>query len=51
MKSFIKGKNIGGTVFSVVYVGKFASRSNAENFLQIINSQFNISGRVIEIEK
>jgi tetratricopeptide (TPR) repeat protein len=51
MKSFIKEKNIGGTVFSVVYVGKFASRSNAENFLQIINSQFKISGRVVEIEK
>jgi len=51
MKSYIKEKNVGGTVFSVVYIGSFASRSNAENFLQIVNSQFSINGRVVEIEK
>jgi tetratricopeptide (TPR) repeat protein len=51
MKSYVKEKNVGGTIFNVVYVGSFASRSNAENFLQIVNSQFSINGRVVEIEK
>jgi tetratricopeptide (TPR) repeat protein len=51
MKSFMKEKNIAGTTFHVVYVGKFVSRDKAESFLQIVNSQFNITGRVVEIEK
>jgi tetratricopeptide (TPR) repeat protein len=51
MKTFMKDKNIGGTTFHVVYVGKFISREKAESFLQIVNSQFEISGRVVEIEK
>ncbi len=51
MKSFVKQKNVGGTVFSIVYVGKFVSRENADSFLQIVDKQFNISGRVVEIEK
>lgn len=51
MKSFVKDKNVGGTVFKVVYVGQFVNRDKAESFLQIVNSQFNIIGRVVEIEK
>ncbi len=51
MKSFIKQKNVGGTIFSIVYVGKFVSRDSADSFLQIVDKQFNISGRVVEIEK
>jgi tetratricopeptide (TPR) repeat protein len=51
MKSFIKDKSVGGATFHVVYVGKFVSRDKAESFLQIVNSQFNITGRVVEIEK
>lgn len=51
MKSSIKEKNVGGTIFNVVYVGEFANKDNAESFLQIVNSQFNITGRVVEIEK
>lgn len=51
MKSFVKDKNVGGTVFKVVYVGQFVNRDKAESFLQIVNSQFNIAGRVVEIEK
>lgn len=51
MKSFIKEKNVGGTVFHVVYVGQFVSKDKAEDFLHLVNSQFNISGRVVEIEK
>lgn len=51
MKSFVKDKNVGGTVFKVVYVGQFMSKDKADSFLQIVNSQFNITGRVVEIEK
>lgn len=51
MKSFVKEKSVGGATFHVVYVGKFVSRDKAESFLQIVNSQFNITGRVVEIEK
>lgn len=45
----IKEKNVGGTNFQVVYVGKFAVRRDAEDFLHIINSKFNLNGRVTEI--
>lgn len=51
MYSVIKEKNVGGTTFNVVYVGRFINRSDAEDFKAIINSQFNVSGRVVEIEK
>ncbi len=51
MKSFVKDKNVGGAIFKVVYVGQFVNRDKAESFLQIVNSQFNITGRVVEIEK
>jgi tetratricopeptide (TPR) repeat protein len=45
----MKEKNVGGTNFQIVYVGKFALRRDAEDFLHIINSKFNLNGRVIEI--
>jgi hypothetical protein len=45
----IKEKNVGGTVFQVVYVGRFSVRRDAEDFLYIINSKFNLAGRVVEI--
>jgi tetratricopeptide (TPR) repeat protein len=51
LKSFIKEKNVGGTIFNVVYVGQFVGKNEAEDFKAIANSQFNISGRVVEIEK
>lgn len=51
MVSFIKEKNIAGTTFNVVYVGKFETRKEAEDFLPIANTRFNIAGRVVEIEK
>ncbi len=49
--SEIKEKNVAGTIFNVVYAGKFENREDAENFLFIINSQFKLQGRVIEINK
>lgn len=51
MVSFINEKNVAGTVFKVVYIGKFTSRKEAEDFLPIANTRFRISGRVIEINQ
>lgn len=51
MISFIKEKNVAGTVFNVVYVGKFETRKEAENFLPIVDARFRISGRVVEINQ
>jgi len=44
----IEEKEIAGAVFHVVYVDGFATQEEAERTLQIINSKFNLSGRVIE---
>lgn len=46
--SEIKEKNVAGTIFNVVYVGKFETKEDAESFLIILNSQFNLEGRVVE---
>ena len=48
--SEIKEKVVGGTTFEVVYVGRFASENEAKNFLQVINSEFKLDGRVVNIE-
>jgi|SRR5690606_1377822 len=50
-KSEIKDKNVGGTVFHVVYVGEFETEDDAKNLLQVINKEFNLDGRVVRIEK
>ena len=51
MVSFIKDKNVAGTVFKVVYVGKFETKKEAEDFLPIANTRFRIAGRVVEIDQ
>jgi len=51
MSAFIREKNVGGTIFNVVYVGRFINGDEAENYLQIINSRFKLSGRVAELER
>ncbi len=51
MTAFMKEKNVAGTVFSVVYVGKFETRKEAEDFLPIANARFKINGRVVEINQ
>jgi hypothetical protein len=51
MISFIQDKNVAGTVFRVVFVGKFETRSEAEDFLPIANTRFRIAGRVVEINQ
>jgi len=50
-KSEIKDKTVGGTVFHVVYVGEFLSEDEAKNFLQVINKEYKLDGRVVRIEK
>ena len=51
MTSFIQEKNVAGTVFNVVFIGKFATRKEAEDFLPIANTRFRIAGRVVEINE
>lgn len=46
----VKEKNVGGTIFNVVYAGKFGNREDADKFLKQINSEFNLNGRIVEIE-
>jgi tetratricopeptide (TPR) repeat protein len=48
--SEIKDKAVGGTNFHIVYVGKFINEDEARNFLQVINSEFKLDGRVVNIE-
>jgi hypothetical protein len=45
----IKEKTVAGTIFQVVYVGKFTTEVEAKNFLQQINSEYSLDGRVINI--
>ncbi len=47
--SEIKDKLVAGTSFHVVYVGKFVTENDAENFLKTINDRFELSGRVTQI--
>lgn len=49
-KSFIKDKTIGGTIFHVVYVGEFETEDEARNFLQVINKEYKLDGRVVKLE-
>jgi tetratricopeptide (TPR) repeat protein len=41
-------KVVGGTTFHVVYAGKFEKREDAESFLQVLNSRYNINGTVVQ---
>jgi len=49
--SFIKNKSVGGTDFSVVYVGHFENRAEAEDFLQVVNRQFDLKGHIVSINQ
>lgn len=48
--SEIKEKVVGGTTFHVVYVGQFNREDEAKNFLQVINKEYKLDGRVIRNE-
>ena len=45
--SQIGEKVVGGTSFHIVYAGKFENREDAENFLQVLSSRFNINGSIV----
>jgi tetratricopeptide (TPR) repeat protein len=47
--SRIGEKNVGGTTFHIVYAGQFVSYEDAESFLQVINTKFELTGRVVPI--
>lgn len=47
--SFIMKKSVGGSEFSAVYVGRFKKREEAESFLQVVNKQFDLKGRIVSI--
>jgi len=49
--STIKEKNVAGTIFHVVYVGKFETEASARKALNIINKQFNLKARVTALGK
>ncbi len=44
-------KNVGGTIFHVVVVGKFKTDDEAQSFLELINNKFNINGRIIPFDQ
>ncbi len=46
----IKEKVVGGTVFEIVIVGKFTTEGEAKSFLQKVNRELNLDGRVVPIE-
>ena len=49
--SEIEEKQVAGTAFHIVYVGRFATDNEAESFLKTINTQFNLTGRVVAINQ
>ena len=51
MVSFINEKNVAGTVFNVVCIGKYETKKEAEDFLPLANARFGIAGRVVEIDQ
>jgi tetratricopeptide (TPR) repeat protein len=42
-------KVVGGTTFHVVYAGKFERYEDAESFLQVVNSKYQVNGSIISI--
>lgn len=49
--SFIKKKTVGGSEFSVVFVGEFKQRNEADDFLQLVNKQFKLNGRIVPMDQ
>ncbi|OIO16630.1 MAG: hypothetical protein COZ80_01405 [Ignavibacteria bacterium CG_4_8_14_3_um_filter_37_9] len=44
----IAEKNVGGTIFNVVCLGKFENKKSAEKILDKINNDFKLNGRVVQ---
>jgi hypothetical protein len=45
--SQVSDKSVGGSLFHVVYVGKFTTDEEAKSFLSMINSKFKLQGWVV----
>ncbi len=45
--ALLKEKDIGGTTFHIIYVEGFSSNAEAEKALQLIDTEFNLSGKVL----
>ncbi|MFH2030126.1 MAG: SPOR domain-containing protein [Bacteroidota bacterium] len=45
--SNISQKEVGGTIFSIVTVGRFQDRNEAEQLLQSVNREYKLQGRII----
>ena len=48
--STIFPKEVGGTILNVVTVGEFSNESEAENFLNLLQKNYKLSGRIIPVE-
>lgn len=48
--SEIKEKKVGGSTFSIVYLGRFQTEEEAMNFFTDLNKRQNIEGTVVEME-
>ena len=42
-------KIVAGTTFHIVYAGKFEKIEDAESFLQVVNSRYNVNGSIVSI--
>ena len=47
--SEVKEKNVAGTSFHIVFIGKFLTEDEAKNFLDVINTRFSLDGRIVPI--
>ncbi len=43
-------KSVGGSVFHVIYVGKFVTDEEAKDFLSLINTKFRLQGWVVKLD-
>lgn len=48
--SFISEKEVAGTIFHIVFVGRYESKSEADDSLPLLNKQFGIEGRSVELQ-
>ena len=47
--TLLEDKVVGGTMFHVVYAGKFEKIEDAESFLQVVNSKYKVNGSIVSI--
>jgi len=48
--SEVKQKKVGGSTFSIVYIGRFETEEDAKTFLTDLNKRQKIEGRIVHIE-